>query len=96
MNREVVVSLLLRFRAPMDSIEYSTFIRGSNRVYPESGIKPIAVLNAILDVLNKQGVTILYQQTWTGWTSNNDLVFNTETVIKSDYTILLWAEAAGK
>jgi predicted flavoprotein YhiN len=75
---------------------YSNVHRGSNRVYPESGIKPIAVLNAILDVLNKQGVTILYQQTWTGWTSNNDLVFNTETVIKSDYTILLWAEAAGK
>jgi predicted flavoprotein YhiN len=79
----------------MDSIGIPTFIGSSNRVYPESGIKPIAVLNAILDVLNKQGVTILYQQTWTGWTSNNDLVFNTETVIKSDYTIL-WAEAAGK
>ncbi|MFV8356867.1 NAD(P)/FAD-dependent oxidoreductase [Flavobacterium sp. XS1P32] len=75
------------FRNWMDSIGIPTFIGSSNRVYPESGIKPIAVLNSILDVLNKQGVTILYQQTWTGWTSNNDLVFNTETVIKSDYTI---------
>ncbi|MFV8354096.1 NAD(P)/FAD-dependent oxidoreductase [Flavobacterium sp. XS2P14] len=75
------------FRNWMDSIGIPTFIGSSNRVYPESDIKPIAVLNAILDVLNKQGVTILYQQTWTGWTSNNYLVFNTETVIKSDYTI---------
>jgi hypothetical protein len=33
-----------------------TFIGSSKRVYPESGIKPIAVLNAILDVLNKRGV----------------------------------------
>jgi hypothetical protein len=38
----------------MDSIGIPTFIGSSNRVYPESGIKPIAVLNAILDVLNKQ------------------------------------------
>ena len=75
------------FRNWMDSIGIPTFIGSSNRVYPESGIKPITVLNAILDVLKKQGVTILYQQTWTGWTSNNDLVFNTEIVIKSDYTI---------
>ena len=75
------------FRNWMDSIGIPTYIGSSNRVYPESGIKPITVLNAILDVLNKQGVTILYQHTWTGWTSNNNLVFNTETVIKSDYTI---------
>ena len=75
------------FRNWMNTIGIPTYIGSSKRVYPESGIKPITVLNAILDVLNKQRVTILYQQTWTGWTSNNDLVFNTETVIKSDYTI---------
>lgn len=75
------------FRNWMNSIGIPTYIGSSNRVYPESGIKPITVLNAIIDVLNKQGVTILYQHTWTGWTSNKDLVFNTEKVIKSDYTI---------
>ena len=75
------------FRNWMDSIGIPTFIGSSNRVYPESGIKPIAVLNAILDILNKQRVAILYQQTWTGWTSNDALVFNTETVIKSHYNI---------
>ncbi len=75
------------FRNWMNSIGIPTYIGSSKRVYPKIDIKPITVLNAILDVLNKQGVAILYQQTWTGWTSNDALVFNTETVIKSDYTI---------
>jgi hypothetical protein len=56
-------------------------------VYPERGIKPITVLNAILELLDKQGVAIRYQHTWTGWTSNDDLIFNAITEIKSDYTI---------
>lgn len=75
------------FRNWIDTIGIPTYIGSSKRVYPESGIKPIAVLNAILDVLDKQGVDIQYKHTWTGWTSNNDLVFNTDTEIKSDYTI---------
>ena len=75
------------FRKWMDSIGIPTYIGSSKRVYPESGIKPITVLNAILDVLDKQSVAIQYQHTWTGWTSNDALVFNTDTAIKSDYTI---------
>ena len=75
------------FRKWMDSIGIPTYIGSSKRVYPESGIKPIAVLNAILNVLDKQGVAIEYQHTWKGWTNENDIVFNTYTTIKSDYTI---------
>ena len=75
------------FRQWIDSIGIPTYIGSSKRVYPESGIKPITVLNAILNVLDKQGVAIEYQQTWKGWTNENDIVFNTDTTIKSDYTI---------
>jgi uncharacterized flavoprotein (TIGR03862 family) len=75
------------FRQWMDSIGIPTYIGSSKRVYPISGIKPIAVLNAIVDVLDKQGVAIEYQHTLTGWTSDNSVVFNTNTTIKSDYTI---------
>jgi uncharacterized flavoprotein (TIGR03862 family) len=75
------------FRNWLDAIGIPTYIGSSKRVYPESGIKPIAVLNAILAVLDKQGVTIQYQHIWKGWAANNDLVFNTDTEIKSDYTI---------
>ena len=75
------------FRKWINSIGIPTYIGSSKRVYPESGIKPITVLNAILDVLDKQGVAIQYQQTWTGWTSNDEIVFNGNKAIKSDYTI---------
>ncbi|MGO4905135.1 NAD(P)/FAD-dependent oxidoreductase [Flavobacterium sp. W20_MBD1_R3] len=75
------------FRKWLSSIGIPTYIGSSKRVYPENGFKPITVLNAILAVLEKQGVAIQYQHTWTGWTSENSIVFNTDTTIKSDYTI---------
>jgi uncharacterized flavoprotein (TIGR03862 family) len=75
------------FRNWIDTIGIPTYIGSSKRVYPESGIKPIAVLNAILAVIDKQGTEIQYKHIWTGWNSNHDLVFNTDTEVKSDYTI---------
>lgn len=84
------------FRDWLDSIGIPTFIGSSKRVYPERGIKPITVLNAILNVLEKQGVTIQYQQTWTGWASNNNLTFNTDTEIQSDYIIFALGGASWK
>ena len=75
------------FRKWIASIGIPTYIGSSKRVYPESGIKPITVLNAILDVIDKQGVAIQYQHTWTGWTNNDAVVFNSDTTIKSDHTI---------
>lgn len=84
------------FRDWLDSIGIPTYIGSSKRVYPESGIKPITVLNAILNILEKQGVTIQYQQTWTGWASNKNLTFNTDTEIQSDYTIFALGGASWK
>jgi uncharacterized flavoprotein (TIGR03862 family) len=75
------------FRNWIDTIGIPTYIGSSKRVYPENGIKPIAVLNAILNVLEKQDTNIEYNHTWTDWNSNHDLVFNTNKEVKSDYTI---------
>ena len=75
------------FQNWIDTIGIPTYIGSSKRVYPKSGIKPITVLNAILAVLDKQCVDIQYQHSWTGWNSNHDLVFNTDTEIQSDYTV---------
>jgi uncharacterized flavoprotein (TIGR03862 family) len=75
------------FQKWIDLMGVPTYIGSSKRVYPESGIKPIAVLNAILDVLNKRGVAIHYQYNWTGWDAKHDIVFNADSVVKSDYTI---------
>lgn len=49
----------------LKSIGIPTYIGSSKRVYPEKGIKPIAVLNAILAVLETQNVEVKYNHTWT-------------------------------
>ena len=75
------------FRKWINSIGIPTYIGSSKRVYPKIGIKPIVVLHTILGLLTKQDVAVQYQYTWTGWSGNDNLVFNTDTEIKSDYII---------
>ena len=77
----------VNFRKWLDNIGIPTYIGSSRRIYPEKGIKPVAVLNAILKVLKKQQVNIMYEHTWTGWNSNNELLFNTDTTIPTDCTV---------
>jgi hypothetical protein len=71
----------------LNKIGIPTYIGSSNRVYPEKGIKPIQVLNAILAVLKTQNVALKYNYIWTGWSKNNTLLFNTNTEIQSDLII---------
>ena len=71
----------------LDEIGIPTFIGSSKRVYPVKGIKPIEVLNAIVNVLSNKGVEIQHEHTWTGWNKDNHLVFNGETEVKSDYSV---------
>ena len=68
------------------SIGIPTFIGSSKRVYPEKGIKPIEVLNSILEVLKKKGVKFQFEQTWTGW-ENTSLVFNSQERVNSEISI---------
>ena len=68
------------------SIGIPTFIGSSKRVYPEKGIKPIEVLNSILEVLKKKGVKFQFEQTWTGW-ENTSLVFNAQQKVNSEISI---------
>ena len=71
----------------LESIGIPTYIGSSKRVYPEKGIKPIAVLNAILAVLDRKNVQIQYNHIWKGWDLDNSLYFNLDTKIKSDYNV---------
>jgi uncharacterized flavoprotein (TIGR03862 family) len=85
-------TVLLKFtnqdlRNWLRSIGIPTYIGSSKRVFPEAGIKPIAVLKAILAVLVEKGVKIEYNKTWTDWDKNNNLVFNNEEIVASDYKI---------
>ena len=74
------------FRDWLKSIGIPTFIGSSKRVYPEKGIKPITVLNTILDHLKEKGITFKYKQTFSGWDPKNNPIINSKT-IPSDYTI---------
>jgi len=71
----------------LKEIGVSTFIGSSKRVYPDKEIKPIEVLTKILSVLDSKGVSVKCDQTWVGWTANDELRFEDNTVVKSDYVV---------
>lgn len=74
-------------RTWLKGIGIPTFVGSSKRVFPEKGIKPIEVLNAILKVLKEKNVQLQFEYNWMGWTEQQALVFNNNLFIQSDYTI---------
>lgn len=58
----------------INDIGIETFVGSSKRVFPLKDIKPIAVLNCIIDKIKANHVTIKTMHEWTGW-DNNNLVF---------------------
>ena len=71
----------------LEKIGIPTFVGSSKRVFPVKGIKPIAVLNAILAVLKQKNIGIQYGQKWTGWDEDNALLFDSGLVVKADYVV---------
>lgn len=61
-------------RAWLGSIGIETFVGSSRRVFPKEGIKPIQVLNAFLDQLQRKNVTVQTGHKWNGW-KNRGLLF---------------------
>lgn len=61
----------------LKDIGIPTFIGTSGRVFPDKEIKPIEVLNAILNVLKKENVQTKTHHLWKGWNENNELRFET-------------------
>ena len=74
------------FRNWLDQIGIPTYIGSSKRVFPEKGIKPIEVLNAILKSLKEKGVIIKYEHAFSGWDGTGNPVINNKT-IQTDYTV---------
>jgi len=70
----------------LKQIGIPTYIGSSGRIFPKQGIKPIEVLQTILKVL-EQKVSFHYGTTWTGWTEDDQLVFDHTSIILSDYVI---------
>jgi len=74
------------FREWLDTLGIETFVGSSKRVYPVENVKPIQVLNAMVKVLEDEGVRIHTKHTFTGW-NKEKLVFNNTETIQSDYTV---------
>jgi uncharacterized flavoprotein (TIGR03862 family) len=74
------------FRDWLKAIGIPTFIGSSKRVYPEESLKPITVLNTILNHLKEKAIVFKYQHTFSGWDAENNLIINNKTFI-SDYTV---------
>jgi len=74
-------------RSWFESIGIPTIIGSSKRVYPEKGIKPIEVLEAILNQLKNKGIHFQFEHEWLGWNEKNELVFGHDTIVKADKVI---------
>lgn len=84
------------FRDWLQTIGIPTFVGSSKRVYPEKGIKPIEVLNAILSVLESKSVHFYFDRTWTGWNEEDELTFNTGAPVKADIVVFALGGASWK
>jgi uncharacterized flavoprotein (TIGR03862 family) len=74
------------FRNWLNKIGIETFVGSSKRVYPNKGIKPIQVLNAILDIVKQKKVQIKSQHTFIGF-REDALFFNNEITVKADLVV---------
>jgi uncharacterized flavoprotein (TIGR03862 family) len=74
------------FRKWLHDIGIPTYIGSSKRVYPEEHIKPIIVLNTILNHIKKKGIHFKYNHVFSGWDTQNNLIINNE-ITYSDYTV---------
>ena len=74
----------------LKSIGIETYTGTSKRIFPVKGIKPIDVLNAILNGLKTKNVQLKTNHIWKGWNSNNELLIrhnDEELNIKADVII---------
>jgi uncharacterized flavoprotein (TIGR03862 family) len=74
------------FRNWLEQIRIPTYVGSSKRVYPREGIKPIELLNSILNHLKEKGIIIKYEHTFSNWDDNENPVINNKT-IQTDYTV---------
>ena len=69
-----------------------TFVGSSKRVFPVKGIKPIDVLNTILQELKRKNVQVKTKHEWKGWNDKNELIINHDNkniFIKADFVVFL-------
>ncbi len=85
----------VHFQNWLNDIGIPTFIGSSKRIFPERGIKPIDVLNTILQRIKENEVEIKFEKTWIGW-RNNQLLFNDNDEVNADIVVFALGGASWK
>ena len=80
----------------LSDIDIPTFVGSSNRVFPEQGLKPIEVLNKIVEHISGKGVKFHLGTEWIGWNKENELCFNGLKGIRADFTVFALGGASWK
>jgi len=86
----------MALRIWLNNLGIPTFIGSSKRVYPIKGIKPMEVLQKILDCLKSNQVCTNYEQLWTGWNEKQQLTFASGLVVQADYVVFSMGGASWK
>lgn len=73
-------------RSWLSSLNIETFVSPSKKIFPVKGTKPIHVLQAILNAIERNNVKIEVQSEWKGWNSKKELIIN-DCVVKNDITV---------
>ncbi len=71
----------------LNNHDIPTFIGSSNRVFPAPGLKPIEVLNKIVEIVSANGVRFQLGTKWNGWNEDGSLCFEGLENVDSDITV---------
>ena len=75
----------------LDSLGIPTYVGSSGKIFPKKGIKPIQVLQAILEALSKLEVTILYGYRMVSFNEQKVFMLHQEVVCEVPYQRLILA-----
>ncbi|MDA8876892.1 TIGR03862 family flavoprotein [bacterium] len=71
----------------LSNLGVGTFIGSSNRVFPQLELKPIEVLNRIIEHIKSKHIKFVLKTKWTGWNTNGQLCFEGLEPIESDVVV---------
>ncbi|MBY5959259.1 NAD(P)-dependent oxidoreductase [Membranicola marinus] len=71
----------------LNLIGIPSFIGSSSRVFPDLNLKPIEVLNKILDHISTRGIAFQLDTPWTGWNTKGQLCFEGCEAVDSDIVV---------
>ena len=75
----------------LKKIGIETFVGSSKRVFPIEGIKPIDVLNAILNELKRKNVAIKTNHIWKGWENDTLILEHNQEILNLQSSILIFS-----